>query len=86
MVKGYGETEVTVDTVVTRLEDVEDDVQVCKNNDNVTKIQLSSAERDIQLLESSLENAHGQLEGLEDQVDGFVRSIWTYNNQFTTSH
>ena len=86
MVKGYGETEVTVDTITTWLEDFEEDMQVYKNGVDVTQIQLSSVERDIHLLESSLENSHGQLEGLGDWVDGFVGSLRTYNNQFTTSH
>jgi chromosome segregation ATPase len=86
MLKGYGEVEATIDIVVTRVEDLEDNMQVCKTDINVNRIQLSLAERDIHLLESSLENVHGQLEGLGDWVDGFVGSIRTYNNQFNTSH
>ena len=86
MVKGYGDMGETVDTVVHWLEDVEDDMQVCKNNIDVTRIQLSSAERDIRLLEGSMENAHQGIEDLGDRVDGFVSLLRTYNNQFTSSH
>jgi hypothetical protein len=58
MLKGYGDVSESIDTVIHRLEDVEDDMQVCKNDIDVTRIQLSSAERDIRLLEGSMENAH----------------------------
>jgi chromosome segregation ATPase len=81
VVKGYGETEATVDTIVSRLEDLEDDMQVCKTNVDVTKIQLSSVERDIRMLESSMGNTHKQLENLGDWVDGFVSSLRTYSNR-----
>jgi chromosome segregation ATPase len=69
-----------MDTVVHRLEDVEDDMQVCKNDINVTRIQLSSAERDIRLLEGSMENAHQGIEDLGTRVDGFMSSIRAYSN------
>jgi hypothetical protein len=58
MVTGYGDLGETMDTVIHWLEDVEEDMQVCKNDIDVTRIQLSSAERDIRLLEASMENAH----------------------------
>jgi hypothetical protein len=86
MVTNYGDISESVDSVVHRLEDVEDDMQICKNDIDVTRIQLLSAERDIRLLEGSMENAHKGIENLGDRVDGFVSSLWNYNNQYTTSH
>jgi chromosome segregation ATPase len=86
MVKGYGDVSESINNVVHRLEDVEDDMQVCKTDIDVTRIQLSSAERDIRLLEGSMENAHQGIENLGDRVDGFVSSLRTYNNQSTSSH
>jgi archaellum component FlaC len=86
MVMGYGDVTESIDSIVHRLEDVEDDMQVCKNDVDVTRIQLSSAERDIRLLEGSMENAHKGIEDLGDQVNGFVFSLRTYNNQSTTFH
>jgi chromosome segregation ATPase len=63
------------DVAISRLEDEEDDMQVVKNDIDVTKIQLSSAEREIHLLDSLMDNAHKQLEDLGDHVDGFIRSL-----------
>jgi chromosome segregation ATPase len=65
---------------------VEDNMQVCKNDIDVTRIQLSSVERDIRLLEGSMENAHQGVENLGDRVDGFMSLLRTYNNQYTSSH
>jgi chromosome segregation ATPase len=86
MMLGYGDVTESVDSVVHQLEDLEDDMQVCKNDIDVTRIQLSSAERDIRLLEGSMENAHQGIEDLGDWVDGFVSSLRMYNNQYTSSH
>jgi chromosome segregation ATPase len=86
MVMGYGDVSESIDSVVHRLEDVEDDMQVCKNDIDVTRIQLSSAERDICLLEGSMKNTHQEIEDLGDRVDGFVSLLRTYHNQSTTSH
>jgi hypothetical protein len=61
-------------------------MQVCKNDIDTTRIQLSSSERDIRLLEGSMGNAHQGIEDLGDRVDGFVSSLRTYNNQSTSSH
>jgi hypothetical protein len=63
------------DITISQLEDVEDDMQVVKNDIDVVKIQLSSAEREICLLNLSMDNAHKQLEDLGDRVDGFVGSL-----------
>jgi hypothetical protein len=86
MVKNYGDVSESIDNVVHRLEDVEDGMQICWNNINVTRIQLLSAEGDIRLLEESMENAHYGIEDLGDRVDGFMSSLRTYNNQYTSSH
>jgi hypothetical protein len=63
------------DIAISRLEDVEDNMQVVKSDIDVTKIQLSSVEREIRLLDSSMDNTHKQLEDLGDWVDGFVGSL-----------
>jgi hypothetical protein len=60
---------------ITRFEDLEDNMQVVQNNVNVAKIQLSSAEREIRLLDSLMDNTHKQLEDLGNQVDEFVGSL-----------
>jgi chromosome segregation ATPase len=86
MVKDYSDVSESVDHFVHRLEDVEDDMQVCKNDINVTRLRLSSMEGEISLLDESMGNAHQGIEDLGDQVDGFVSSLRTYHNQYTTSH
>jgi hypothetical protein len=86
MVKGYRDVLETVDTIVHRLEDVEDDMQVCKTDIDVTRIQLLLVEREIRLLDGSMENAHKGLEDLGDPVDGFVSSIRTYSNHEITNN
>jgi hypothetical protein len=86
MLKGYGGVSESVDSVVHRLEDVEDDMQICKNDIDVARLRLLSVEGDIHVLEGSMENAHQGIEDLGDRVDGFVSSLRTYNNQSTTSH
>jgi chromosome segregation ATPase len=73
--KDWNNVETTVDTVVVRLEDVEDDMQVCKTDVDVAKIQLLSLEKDVKDMEMSVDNAHLQLEKVEDQVDGFIESV-----------
>jgi chromosome segregation ATPase len=86
MMKDYCDVRESIDPVVSRLEDVEDDMQVCKNDIDVVRLWLSSVERDVRLLEGSMENAHQGIEDLGYQVNRFVSSIRTYNNQFTASH
>jgi chromosome segregation ATPase len=68
------EVEQQHDVTITKLKDLEDDMQIVKNDVDIAKIQLSSVERDICLLDSSMENAHNQLEDLGGQVDGFVET------------
>jgi hypothetical protein len=70
-----GELGQNQDVFVMRLEDVKDDMQVVKSDVNVTQIQLSLAEREIHLLDSSMDNTHKQPEDLGDRVDGFVGSL-----------
>jgi chromosome segregation ATPase len=86
MVKDYGDAEESLVSVVHRLEDIEDDMQICTSDIDVLKLRLSAAEGEIHLLDESMDNAHRGLEDLGDRVDGFVSSLRTYNNQFTTSH
>jgi chromosome segregation ATPase len=86
MVKDYGDVSMSIDTVVHRLEDVEDNVQICRNDIDVARLRLSSVEGDIRLLEGSMDNAHQGIEDLGDRIDGFVSSLRTYNNQYTSSH
>jgi hypothetical protein len=61
---------------VNCLEDLEDEMQVCKMDVDVFRIQLSSMEKDVKDVEMSVDNSHLRLEKLEDWVDGFIESIW----------
>jgi chromosome segregation ATPase len=86
LVKDHEKTSVSLDTIVERLEDEEDDMQVCKNDLDVMKIRLAAAEGEVHLLDESMDNAHRGIGDLGDRVDSFVSSLRTYNNQYTTSH
>jgi hypothetical protein len=55
---------------ISRIEDCEDDMQVCKGDINVLKIHSSLTDMDIRMLEASMGLVHEQLEGLGDQIDG----------------
>jgi chromosome segregation ATPase len=66
------------------MQGVEEDVEVLKNDMDVSKIQLSLVEQDIHLLESSLENAHKQIDDLSDCVDEFIGSLWHVGNTVAT--
>ena len=55
---------------ISRIEDSEDDMKICKEDIDQNKIHLSSINRDICMLEASMGSAHEQLEDLRDQVDG----------------
>jgi chromosome segregation ATPase len=68
--------------LVSRTEDLEDDMQIVKTDVNVMKIEMSSYQRDVDRVEasmkdveSSIDNAHFRLEKVEDCVDGMVSSI-----------
>ena len=49
-----------------RMEDIEEDVQVLKNDMDVVKIKMSSVHKDIKDIEASVDNAHFWLEKVED--------------------
>jgi hypothetical protein len=55
---------------ISRIEDCEDDMQVCKGDVDNTKIQLSSTQRDVHMLEALMGSAHKQLETLGDRING----------------
>jgi hypothetical protein len=58
MVKGHSDVSESVDSVVHRLEDIEDNMQICLSNIDMSCIRLTSVESDIHLLEGSMDNAH----------------------------
>jgi hypothetical protein len=70
--KNYTDLSGSVGAIVSRLEDEEDDMQVCKNDIDMLKIEQASMGHDIQMLEASMGNAHKQLENLGDRMDGCV--------------
>jgi hypothetical protein len=72
VLKGYSNVSGSVNVILSRLEDAEDDIQVCKNDVDVLKLENTSMGRDVQMLEASMGNAHEQLEGLGDRMDGCV--------------
>jgi hypothetical protein len=61
LVKDYGDVSASVDAAFSRLEDVEDDMQVCKNDIDVVKLD-----------QASMGSVHEQLESLGDRMDGCV--------------
>ena len=81
-----GELSDNYNSSVTRLKDVEDDMQVCRTDIDVMKIQLSLSERDVRMLESLMESAHNQLEDLGSWVDGFVVSSWRISSLCETNN
>ena len=55
---------------ISRIEDLEDDMKVCKVDIDQRKIHGASVDRDIRMFEASLGNAFEQLERVEGRVDG----------------
>ena len=55
---------------ISRIEDCEDNMKICKEDINQNKIHLSSIDRDICMLEASMGGAYEQLEDLRSWVDG----------------
>ena len=55
---------------ISRIEDLEDDMKICKVDIDQRKIHGASVDRDIRMLEASLGNAFEQLERVENRVDG----------------
>jgi chromosome segregation ATPase len=56
--------------VISRIEDCEDNMQICKGDVDSIKIEQVSMARDIRMLEVSMGSVHEQLEDLGDRVDG----------------
>jgi hypothetical protein len=61
---------------ISRIEDCEDDMNICKNNVDTLKLEQASMGRDIRMLEASMGLAHEQLESLGNRIDGCVASGW----------
>ena len=55
---------------ISRIEDLEDDMKICKEDIDQRKIHGASVDRDIRMLEASMGNTFEQLERVEDWVDG----------------
>ena len=55
---------------ISRIEDLEDDMKICKEDINQRKIHEASTDRDICILEASMGNMFEQLERVENRVDG----------------
>jgi hypothetical protein len=72
VLKNYVDVSGSIGAIVSRLEDVEDNMQVCKNDIDMFKIEQASMGRDIGMLEASMGSAHEQLEDLGDRMDGCV--------------
>ena len=67
---------------ISRIEDCEDDMKICKEDIDQSKIRLSSVDRDIHMLEASMRGVHEQLEDLGDRMSGCfaeVRQIGSLN-------
>ena len=55
---------------ISRIEDLENDMKICKEDIDQRKIHGASVDRDLRMLEASMGNAFEQLERVEDRVDG----------------
>ena len=55
---------------ISRIEDLEDDMKICKEDIDQRKIHGASVDWDIRMLEASMGNTFEQLEKVEDRVDG----------------
>jgi chromosome segregation ATPase len=69
------------EVLVSRVEDLEDDMQVVKTNIDILRIEMSSYRRDTNEVETSvkdikmlIDNAHLYLEEVEDRVNGFMEA------------
>jgi hypothetical protein len=70
--KGYSDVSGSIDAFASRLEDTEDNMQVCQNDVDVLKLEQASRGQDIRMLEASMGSVHKQLEDLGDRMDGCV--------------
>jgi hypothetical protein len=59
MVMGYSDVSGSVNSIVSRLEEVEDDMQVCKNDVDTLRIEQVSMGCDVQMLEALTLGARG---------------------------
>ena len=55
---------------ISRIEDLEDDMKICKEDIDQRKIHGASVDRDLRMLEASMGNAFEQQERVENRVDG----------------
>ena len=55
---------------ISRIEDLEDNMKICKEDIDQRKIHRASVDRDLRMLEASMGNAFEQLERVEDRVNG----------------
>jgi hypothetical protein len=70
MLLGMEESTANHNVAISRIEDCEDNMQVCKGDIDHAKIELVLTQCDVCMLEASMGLAHEQLENLGDQVDG----------------
>ena len=54
---------------ISRIEDLKDDMTICKEDIDQRKIHGASVDQDIRMLEASMGGAHEQLEDLGDRMD-----------------
>jgi chromosome segregation ATPase len=87
------------EVLVSRTEDLEDDMQVAKIDIDVMKIEMSSYRQDVANLEKttaaweasvkdvemSVDNTHLRLEKVEDRVDAMVSSMRSVSSLSTTN-
>jgi hypothetical protein len=57
---------------ISRIEDCEDDMNVCKNDIDALKIEQASMGRDIWMLEGAMGGTQEDLENVTSRVDSFV--------------
>jgi hypothetical protein len=72
MVMNYSDVSGSVDSFVSQLEDVEDDMQICKNDVDTLRLEQALMGHDVQMLEVSMGSVHEQLKSLGDRMDGCV--------------
>jgi hypothetical protein len=60
--------------VISRIEDCEDDMNICKNNIDALKLEQVSMGRNIRMLEGAMGGTQEDLEALSSRVDSFVTS------------
>jgi hypothetical protein len=76
-----GESSQNHKVLISRVEDLKDDMQVVKMDTDILRIEMSSYCRDVNVIEASvkdvemsIDNAHLCLEKVEDHVDGFMET------------